>query len=121
MRRTAAWLALASLLGLLCGQLLHPGVAFAARGASTPTHSHAAVDTAPLPHEGEHLPSLCSICRALAQTRLGVRSPAIAATGWVDAPGLRIALAPADAAPRTPWLASIGPRAPPGALPIQHS
>jgi hypothetical protein len=120
LRRAAAYLALASLLALFYWQALHPGLAFAALDGNAVTASSPAVDTASLPHGGAHLPSLCSICRALAQTRLGVRSPALATTRWVDAPGLRVALALADAAPRAPWRASIGRRAPPGALPIQY-
>ena len=121
LRRAAAGLVVGSLLVLCFGQPFHPGAAFGARDGFAVTAPDPAVDGASLPHGGAHLPGLCSICRVIAQTRLALRSPAIATPGGVDTAGLLLPLAALDLAPRAPWLVSIEPRAPPSALPVQNS
>jgi hypothetical protein len=121
LRRAVAALAFASFLALSVGQYFHSGAISGARDVAAVTLSSPAVDAASFPHGGAHLPGLCSICRAIAQNRLGVRSPAIATTAPVGAPRVSVPLGTRHAAPRAPWLASIEPRAPPGALPILGS
>ena len=121
LRRAVAGLVVGSLLALGFGQPYHPGAAFGARDGIAIAASCPAVDGASLPHGGAHLPGVCSICRVIAQTRLGLRSPAIATAGGVATAGLPLPLAALAAAPRAPWLASSEPRAPPSALPVQNS
>ena len=120
LRRSAAWLAIATLLAVPTGQLFHAGAAAAARGAAGLSASLPAVDAASQ-HAGAHLPGLCSFCRAIGQARVGLRSPAIAAAGCIDSVGLPARCAAFEAAHRSPWLAPCGPRAPPQALPIRNA
>ncbi len=114
-RRAIAWLVAVSLLALCVGQPFHTGPAPAAGGGSQLCAASAESGPASLPHDGAHLTGVCSLCRALAQTRVGLRSPAPGASGAPDASGLPLPVAtldrPRTAAPR----ASIEPRAPPGA------
>lgn len=120
-RRAAAWLAVAALLAISTGQPFHGGRSAGVLEAIGFTASGPSVDAASPPHGGAHLPGLCSLCRAIAQTRLGLRSPVISGAGAVDAVGLRAPLAAAPAPPRSAQLASIEPRAPPRDLPVQPS
>jgi hypothetical protein len=121
LRRAAAALVFASFLALSVGQFFHSGAISGARDVAAVTASSPALDAASFPHGGAHLPGLCSICRVIAQNRLGVRSPAIATAASIDALGVPLPLGTRHAAPRAPWLASIEPRAPPGALPVLSS
>jgi hypothetical protein len=120
LRRTAVWLAIATLLALPSGQLLHPGAASAAQDAVGVSASLPGVDPVSQ-HAGAHLPGLCSICRAIGQARVGLYAPTIAEAGCTDVVGLLAARARFDAAPRACWLAPCGPRAPPDALPIGNA
>ena len=117
LRRAAAWLAIATLLAVSSGQPFHPGAAASARQAFGVAAASACVDAASPPHQGAHLPGLCSQCRAIGQARMGLRPPAVAAAGCVDAVGLPAAHARVDSPHRAPWLAVCAPRAPPLSLP----
>lgn len=120
LRRSAAWLAIATLLALPSGQLFHPGAAAAPRGDAGVGASLHAVGAASQ-HAAAHLPGLCSFCRAIGHARVGVRSPASVAAGCVDTVGLPALIAAFEAAHRSPCLAPCGPRAPPHALPIGNA
>jgi hypothetical protein len=115
-RDVSASLILASLLGLFLSQPFHapapvqatdPGVtitASAALGGDLPAQ--------PAPHD----PDACPVCRATAQTRLGMRVPTL--LDALVAPGTPLALhSPASASPRSaPELHTARPRAPPTSL-----
>jgi hypothetical protein len=121
LRRGVAALAAASLVALSVGPYLHSRVAYGAPERPAATASASAVESASLPHGGAHVPGQCSICRVIAQTRRGLRSPAIATAGAVDTVGVSVAFVASHAAARSPWLTSGEPRAPPSARPIRNS
>ena len=122
-RRVTLWrhtslLLVASLFSLLSSQPFHDRLA-----PETASRSAALVATAGaeggLPsHSGAHDRDHCVQCRAVAQTRLGVRAPAHA--GALEAQGPALTLLPE--APECPLAAPepgvSGPRAPPALLPV---
>lgn len=115
LRGPAAWLAIASLLVLCLGPPLHSGTSVRDSGGAT---AIASLHDASLPKGSAHLAGLCSLCRAIAQTRAGLRSPAFGTVAAVEATGLPLPLAARAPAPRAPWLAALGSRAPP--TPVLH-
>jgi len=121
LRRATALLAAASLLALASGPLFHPvALPFAAHGRAI-SDSQAAGGGASLPHGGAHLPGLCSICRAVGQARLGLQTTSVAIVDPLDNLAPQPPQRSPDATTRSPWLASIAPRAPPRALSVQDS
>lgn len=113
-RRAGAWVVLASLLALFLGQPLH---ATAPIGApENAPSSLALVSSPPTAQGGAHDADLCSMCRATAQTRLGLRVAQRAGEIAADGASLPLhlpALTPAKAAPQ---LREAQPRAPPRSL-----
>jgi hypothetical protein len=113
-RRAGASLVLASLLALFLGQPLHARAPIAAVGDAP--SSLALVASPPSALHGAHDADLCSLCRATAQTRLGLRVAQRA--GEITAGGASLplhlpALTPAKAAPQ---LREAQPRGPPRTL-----
>jgi hypothetical protein len=121
LRRATAGLAIASLLALGSGPLFHAAAPPVPSHAVAIADSQSAGDGASLPHGAAHLPGLCSICRAVGQSRLGLHPTSIANVDPLDAVAPEPLQPAPDAATRSPWLASIAPRAPPRALPVQNS
>jgi hypothetical protein len=107
-RRATAWLAVASFFGLLLSQPLHASIP-ASAGGSAATQVVAPGD---LPaHYAAHDPGLCALCRAAAQKRFDLRTPAPAIA--VAGSSLPLHL-PAPVSPGSaPELRSARPRAPP--------
>ncbi|HEY8156175.1 MAG TPA: hypothetical protein VII72_18740 [Myxococcota bacterium] len=115
-RRASAWAVIASLIALFLSQPFHATARFdAPAGSASSTAWVASPAASP---GGAHDADLCSMCRATAQTRLGLRAAQRAGAIAPDGASLPLhvaALAPAKAAPQ---LREAQPRAPPASLPL---
>ena len=115
-RHAGASLVLASLLALFLSQPFHASLR-ARRGPGSAAHAVAVV-SGPLPSQpAAHDADLCSMCRATAQTRLGLRVALRLGEIAADGPCLALHLpapAPVKAAPP---LREAQPRAPPAFAP----
>lgn len=115
-RKAGASLVLASLLALLLSQPFHASALFGAPQEGLPTTSVAAASGPPVPSQDAHDADLCSMCRATAQTRLGLRLALRLGEIAADRPCLALhppAPVPVKAAPP---LRQAQPRAPPASL-----
>jgi hypothetical protein len=115
-RQAGASVLIASLLALFLSQPFHAATPIGVpRGV--PSGTTAAVVSSQLPSQASpHDADLCSMCRATAQTRLGLRVALRVGGIAADGPCLPLhlpALAPTRAAPQ---LRDAQPRAPPAAL-----
>lgn len=117
-RQTGAWLVLASLLALFLSQPFH---ASTPSGAPRPGPATTAVSAASPPSQAEHDADLCSMCRATAQTRLGLRVALRLAEIAADRPCLALHLPAPELAKAAPQLRAVQPRAPPASLPLLHA
>ena len=125
-RLTATWLTIAALLGLCLSQPFHNAAPIVSAHASGHASGHASdhgLDAAALvvaagsdhpAQRAAHDADLCSVCRATAQARLGLRLTSclgeLAATG----PYLPLQLPAPELACSAPDLRDAQPRAPPG-------
>jgi hypothetical protein len=114
-RRAGAAVVLASLLALFLSQPFHASLPLPLGSGA----AGAAAITSPSPSQpAGHDADLCSMCRATAQTRLGLRPALRLAEMAADGPCLALhlpATAPVKAAPS---LRHAQPRAPPALLPL---
>jgi hypothetical protein len=111
----AAWLTIAALFSLCLSQPFHVSVPFEA-SASSPAASIVAAGSGLPSQRAPHDADLCSLCRATAQARLGVRVTFCA--GEISMTGACLPLhlpAPALAC-AAPALRNAQPRAPPATL-----
>lgn len=116
-RKAGASLVLASLLALFLSQPFHASALFGAPQEGLATTAVAAA-SGPLPSQAAHDADLCSMCRATAQTRLGLRLALRLGEIAADRPCLALhppAPVPVRAAPP---LRQAQPRAPPASLPL---
>jgi len=126
-RRVALWrhtsaLLVASLLSLLASQPFHERAAGAAASGAPAAVASGAGAGADAPqqaagHDRDH----CVQCRAVAQTRLGLRAPAHDGALASQGPALALAVAPPDGPVAAPEPCVAGPRAPPVRLSVLHS
>jgi len=110
-RHAGAWLVIASLCSLFLGQPLHAGAQI---GAAAGVSATLALSSAQLPSQtSPHDAGGCSLCRAIAQSRLGLRVAlrlgALAANG----PHLPLLLPAPSTIGSAPRLREAQPRAPP--------
>jgi len=114
-RPAVAWLTIAALLALGLGQPLH--AAAAARAARVGAESVlVAAGGAATPQPAGHDADQCSLCRATAQARLGVRVSACAFDFAAIAACLPLPLPAPELAACAPDLRAAPPRAPPSLL-----
>jgi hypothetical protein len=114
-RHVAAWAVIASLFALLLGQPFHASAPARARGGA-PALLAAAGPASALasPHDAD----FCSMCRASAQTRLGLRTTLRAVAAAPTGASLVLKLAAPAPIKAAPLLRQAQPRAPPSALPL---
>ena len=114
-RSAAAWLTIAALFSLCLSQPFHVSVPLET-SASSPAASIVAAGSGLPSQRAPHDADLCSLCRATAQARLGVR--VMACVGELATTGATLPLhLPAPAlASAAPTLRNAQPRAPPATL-----
>ncbi len=117
-RQVGASLVLASLLALFLGQPFHATAPFGAP-QQAPATTTVAVASSTLPSQAAaHDADLCSMCRATAQTRLGLRSALRLGEIAADRPCLALHLPAPVPVKAAPLLRQAQPRAPPASLPL---
>ena len=114
--RAAAWLTIAALFSLCLGQPLHASAPIAVANGSSQTATLAATNDL-APGQAPHDADLCSLCRATAQARLGVRLSACVGDLTASGACLPLQLPAPELASSAPDLRDAQPRAPP-ALPL---
>jgi len=115
-RHAGASVVIASLLALFLSQPFHAATPIGAPRGGLPTAALAMVSSPLASQAAAHDADLCSMCRATAQTRLGLRVALRVGDVTADGPCLPLHLpapAPIQAAPQ---LRDAQPRAPPTAL-----
>jgi hypothetical protein len=116
-RRAGAALVLASLLALFLSQPFHASAPFGAPQPGLPTAAVSVASSA-LISQAAHDADLCSMCRATAQTRLGLRLALRLGEIAADRPCLALHLPAPVPAKAAPQLRQAQPRAPPASLPL---
>jgi hypothetical protein len=115
-RRAGAWLVIASLLSLFLTQPFHATTPIAGLGGAD---AAVVVASGQLPaHGSPHDADLCSMCRASAQTRLGLRVALRVGEVAAHGPALALHLPAPARAKAAPQLREAQPRAPPATLPL---
>jgi hypothetical protein len=115
--RKVAGLVAVALLALLASQPFHARAVPAADEGASVAAGHAGPRGADPAHAGEHDRNHCLQCRAVAQTRLGVRAPAPADALAARGPALALRDAAPERAHAAPARGRAAPRAPPASLP----
>jgi hypothetical protein len=114
-RPAAAWLTIAALLALGLSQPLHASAPIDAGHFGAGSALVAAANPVASQH-ADHDADLCSLCRATAQARLGVRVCACAGDLTASAARLPLPLPAPELAACAPDLRDAPPRAPPSLL-----
>ena len=109
-RAAAAWLTLAALLSLCLSQPPHASASL----ANTSSQASVVASGSPLaPVQAAHDADHCSLCRATAQARVGVRPSSCVGELASNEASLRLVLPTPELASSAPDLRSAPPRAPP--------